>query len=161
MAAAVCSVSYRACCCCSLKRMPSTADRYIDAFIAADKDGSGTLTRDELVSVLRQNGIPSKKVDKLMEKLDLNGDGIITLGEYKVALNISSQPMDVWKSLFESLDKDGSGTVGTDELKAFLCQTGSADLQDTVDAWIEDYDTNKDGQLNYKEFLGFIATLEC
>ncbi|BHF69542.1 hypothetical protein SprV_0301258800 [Sparganum proliferum] len=153
MTATVCSASYRACCSCSLKRMASTADRYIDAFIAADKDGSGTLTRDELVTVLRQNGMSSKKADKLMQKLDLNGDGIITLGEYKVALNISSQPMDVWKSLFESLDKDGSGTVGTEELKAFLCQSGAADLQETVDAWIEDYDINKDGQLDYNEFL--------
>uniref|UniRef100_A0A0X3PZA5 EF-hand domain-containing protein n=1 Tax=Schistocephalus solidus TaxID=70667 RepID=A0A0X3PZA5_SCHSO len=141
--------------------MTTMAERYIDAFIAADKDGSGTLTRDELTAVLKENGVSASKVDKLMSKLDLNGDGIITLGEYKVALNISSQPMDAWKSLFESLDKDGSGTVSADELKSFLRQTGSQNLQDTVDAWMEDYDTNNDGQLNYQEFLGFIASLEC
>ncbi|VDK33307.1 unnamed protein product [Dibothriocephalus latus] len=95
-----------------------------------------------------------------MSKLDINGDGIITLGEYKVALNISSQPMDAWKEMFQSLDKDGSGTISVNELKAFLASAGSADMQDTVDAWMEDYDTNNDGQLNYQEFLGFIATLE-
>uniref|UniRef100_A0A0X3Q2K1 EF-hand domain-containing protein n=1 Tax=Schistocephalus solidus TaxID=70667 RepID=A0A0X3Q2K1_SCHSO len=141
--------------------MSSAAQRYLDAFIAADKDGSGTLTREELATVLKENGMSAAKADKLMSKLDLNGDGIITLGEYKVALNISSQPMDAWKSLFESLDKDGGGTVSVDELKAFLRQAGCADMQDTIDSWIEDYDTNNDGQLNYQEFLGFIATLEC
>ncbi|VDN16198.1 unnamed protein product [Dibothriocephalus latus] len=96
-----------------------------------------------------------------MRKLDLNGDGIITLGEYKVALNISSQPMDAWKEMFEDLDKDGSGTLTADELKEFLRQTGSEDLQETVDNWMEDYDTNKDGKLSYQEFLGFVASLEC
>ncbi|VDN14218.1 unnamed protein product [Dibothriocephalus latus] len=140
--------------------MSTIAERYIEAFKAADRDGSGTLTRDELVAVLKDNGMAAAKADKLMEKLDLNGDGIITFGEYKVALNISSQPMDAWKELFESLDKDGSGTVSAEELKAYLQQTGSENLQDTVDAWMEDYDTNKDGQLNYREFLGFIASLE-
>ncbi|KAL7059528.1 hypothetical protein AAHC03_013651 [Spirometra sp. Aus1] len=161
MAAAVCSVSYRACCCCSLKRMPSTADRYIDAFIAADKDGSGTLTRDELVSVLRQNGIPSKKVDKLMEKLDLNGDGIITLGEYKVALNISSQPMDVWRELFDLIDVDKSGEIDAEELVRFLKESGSSHLIPAVEEWIKDYDANGDGKLQYREFLCFVASTEC
>ncbi|VDK89046.1 unnamed protein product [Dibothriocephalus latus] len=66
-----------------------------------------------------------------MEKLDLNGDGIITLGEYKVALNISSQPMDAWKEMFKDIDKDGGGTVSIKELKDFLRQTGSENLEET------------------------------
>ncbi|VDN13006.1 unnamed protein product [Dibothriocephalus latus] len=99
-------------------------------------------------------------MQKLMEKLDLNGDGIITFGEYKVALNISSQPLETWKQLFKSIDKDGSGTLSAEELKDFLRRTGSEDLQDSVYAWMKVYDTNKDGQLNYQEFLGYIASLE-
>ncbi|VDM03215.1 unnamed protein product [Schistocephalus solidus] len=156
-----------------------------ELFDLIDVDKSGAIDAEELIRFLNESGNGQlvaavknwiKEFDencdgklqykeflkfKLMSKLDLNGDGIITLGEYKVALNISSQPMDAWKSLFESLDKDGSGTVSADKLKAFLRQTGSQNLQDTVDAWMEDYDTNNDGQLNYQEFLGFIASLEC
>ena len=37
--------------------------RYLEAFKAADKDGSGTLTRDELKDTLCSKGIPSSEID--------------------------------------------------------------------------------------------------
>ena len=37
--------------------------RYLEAFKIADKDGSGTLSRDELASALCSKGIPDSEVD--------------------------------------------------------------------------------------------------
>lgn len=37
--------------------------RYLEAFKAADKDKSGTLTRSELKSVLATKGIPISEID--------------------------------------------------------------------------------------------------
>uniref|UniRef100_A0A0X3NYG9 Calcium-binding protein n=1 Tax=Schistocephalus solidus TaxID=70667 RepID=A0A0X3NYG9_SCHSO len=141
--------------------MTTMAERYIDAFIAADKDGSGTLTRDELTAVLKENGVSAAKVDKLMSKLDLNGDGIITLGEYKVALNISSQPMDAWRELFDLIDVDKSGAIDAEELIRFLNESGNGQLVAAVKNWIKEFDENCDGKLQYKEFLKFVASTEC
>ncbi|CDS37358.1 Calcium binding protein [Echinococcus multilocularis] len=134
--------------------------RYLEAFKAADKDGSGTLTRSELKSVLSSRGIPISEIDNLMNQLDLNGDGIITLGEYKIALGISTQPLEAWRELFEELDKDKSGSIEVAELKHFLDDANMDSLVPVLDDWIADYDVNKDGKLQYREFLGFIATLE-
>lgn len=95
-----------------------------------------------------------------MNQLDLNGDGIITLGEYKIALGISTQPLEAWRELFEELDKDQSGSIEVAELKHFLDDANMDSLVPVLDDWIADYDVNKDGKLQYREFLGFIATLE-
>uniref|UniRef100_A0A0X3P1J0 Calcium-binding protein n=1 Tax=Schistocephalus solidus TaxID=70667 RepID=A0A0X3P1J0_SCHSO len=141
--------------------MSSAAQRYLDAFIAADKDGSGTLTREELATVLKENGMSAAKADKLMSKLDLNGDGIITLGEYKVALNISSQPMDAWRELFDLIDVDKSGAIDAEELIRFLNESGNGQLVAAVKNWIKEFDENCDGKLQYKEFLKFVASTEC
>ncbi|VDD83929.1 unnamed protein product [Mesocestoides corti] len=134
--------------------------RYLAAFKAADKDHSGTLTRDELKTVLLERNIPLSEIDNLMDQLDINGDGIISLGEYKLALGISTQPMDQWKLLFEELDTNKSGEIEVQELAAFLKEANMESLIPTLTDWMEDYDTNNDGKLQYKEFLGFVATLD-
>ncbi len=65
-----------------------------------------------------------------------------------------------WRELFEELDTDRSGTVAFPELCEFLKSAGGGDLIPTLEDWMEDFDVNKDGQLNYREFLGFVSTLE-
>ncbi|VDL58602.1 unnamed protein product [Hymenolepis diminuta] len=140
--------------------MPSNRHRYLKAFAMADKDNSGTLDRSELVEALAAQGIKATEADKLMDQLDLNGDGIITKGEYEIALGISSQPLEAWKSLFDDLDKDHSGTIELPEIEAFLRDASMESLIPILDDWVADYDINNDGKLNYREFLGFIASLE-
>nr|CDS26369.1 calmodulin [Hymenolepis microstoma] len=140
--------------------MPSNRHRYLKAFVMADKDNSGTLDRSELVEALASQGIRASEADKLMDQLDLNGDGIITRGEYEIALGISSQPMEAWKSLFDELDKDHSGTVDVPELEDFLRSASMESLIPILDDWVNEFDVDRNGKLDYKEFLGFIASLE-
>lgn len=65
-----------------------------------------------------------------------------------------------WRQLFEELDKDKSGSIEVEELKNFIKDANMESLIPVLDDWIADYDVNKDGKLQYKEFLGFIATIE-
>ncbi|KAM3173634.1 hypothetical protein ACTXT7_012143 [Hymenolepis weldensis] len=125
----------------------------------ADKDHSGSLDKEELISALKSQGLPISEAEKLMEQLDINGDGIINLAEYEIALGISTQPIEAWKQLFNELDTDGSGTIDFSELRKFLRDAGSEDLVPILEDWMAGYDTNGDGKLNYNEFLGFVASL--
>ncbi len=65
-----------------------------------------------------------------------------------------------WRSLFDELDVDKSGSIDLEELTTFQKQSGAEDLIPVLKDWMVDYDINKDGKLEYKEFLGFIASLE-
>ncbi|KAL5969871.1 16 kDa calcium-binding protein [Taenia solium] len=140
--------------------MSGQRHRYLKAFKNADKDGSGSLDRKELAAALASQGIPASETEKLMELLDINGDGIIHLGEYEIALGISTQPIEAWEELFAELDTDHSGVIDFNELCNFLNSSGGGEYIPILKDWMEDYDVDKDGKLNYNEFLGFISTLE-
>lgn len=58
------------------------------------------------------------------------------------------------------MDSDKSGCVEFNELRKFLADAGMDELVPILSDWMEDYDVNKDGKLNYQEFLGFVASLE-
>ncbi len=66
-----------------------------------------------------------------------------------------------WRDLFIELDRDNSGTIDFQELAAFLKSADMESLIPTLTDWMTDYDVDGDGQLQYKEFLGFVATLEA
>ncbi|KAA3679252.1 troponin C, slow skeletal and cardiac muscles, partial [Paragonimus westermani] len=94
---------------------------------------------------------------ELMQELDLDGDGTITLGEYKVALGLTYEPPAQWRRLFNELDTDRSGDISLPELKACFENAGMTVLTSGLVAWIADHDRNKDGKLDYQEFLSFVG----
>ena len=56
-----------------------------DAFNALDKDGSGTLDRDELIQGYREiygDNFNEEEVDALINMADENGDGVISYSEW-------------------------------------------------------------------------------
>ena len=58
-------------------------------FHKVDKDGSGTITPDEVEDLLTETyGFPplEEEVKMFMEEFDLNQDGRVTLDEFKSAL---------------------------------------------------------------------------
>ena len=65
-----------------------------------------------------------------------------------------------WKQLFNELDTDHSGVIDFQELCNFLNSSGAGDLIGVLKDWMDDYDVNNDGKLNYGEFLGFVASLD-
>jgi len=56
--------------------------------------------------------------------------------------------------MFREFDKDNSGSISTDEAKQMLSQFGVSDKD--IEALIDKYDTNKDGELQYSEFVAFL-----
>lgn len=56
--------------------------------------------------------------------------------------------------MFREFDKDNSGSISTDEAKLMLGRFGISDKD--IEALIEKYDANKDGELQYSEFVAFL-----
>ncbi|MFS8000791.1 putative non-specific serine/threonine protein kinase [Helianthus anomalus] len=53
---------------------------------------------------------------------------------------------------FQFFDKDDSGLITRDELKHAMTQYGMGD-EATIDEVLDDVDTDKDGTINYEEFV--------
>jgi calcium-dependent protein kinase len=81
------------------------------AFKTFDLDGSGTITKDEMMQVFRSGAVsdvismPASEVDKLIQEADLNGDGEIDFEEF-MAMIAGSKEMQ--EGLQKSADKNKS-----------------------------------------------------
>ena len=58
------------------------------------------------------------------------------------------------KDMFEEFDKDGSGTVSVEEAKHMLRKLNIPDEE--VETLVSIHDRNKDGELQYEEFVSFL-----
>jgi len=56
--------------------------------------------------------------------------------------------------MFEEFDQDKSGSVSLSEVRPVLVHLGMSDAQ--IAELIAKYDSNKDGELQYDEFVSFL-----
>ncbi|CAH8652418.1 unnamed protein product [Heterobilharzia americana] len=142
-----------------IKTMPSKKeiDELLEIFHELDKNNDGHISRTELISKLGTKSLERQKVNELMEILDINGDGMISFGEYRLMLGLTGQSVDAWKRLFRKLDKDGSGTLDYHEICSLFGNENSPEVRQSVRNYMKKYDTDRDGRINLKEFLTFVA----
>lgn len=102
---------------------PDTRDleRIRRAFRTLDKDGSGTLTREELLKGVRSAGyvVSDADMDRVFADLDTDGTGIVRYHEF-VAGALDHQILvgdSILRWLFDYLDDDDSNTINTGNLK--------------------------------------------
>jgi Ca2+-binding EF-hand superfamily protein len=57
------------------------------------------------------------------------------------------------EELFEQNDTDGNGDIDFGEFKALMSELDPQMSQATLDIGFRDTDTNKDGRINFDEFL--------
>ena len=69
---------------CVLASGDETVDKIVDVFKAWDKDGDGTISRDELerVFIVLNPSFTKKDLDLVMKVADRNGDGVIDYEEF-------------------------------------------------------------------------------
>ncbi|EFA80957.1 protein phosphatase 2B [Heterostelium album PN500] len=135
-------------------------------FQMLDKDGSGTLTTDEFLS------IPDLALNPLLERVltifDLNKDNEIEFSEFVQTLSTLSDKgskQDKLKFLFQVYDMDNDGFIGNGELFQVLkmmvgTNLNDIQLQQIVDKTIIEGDLDKDGKISFEEFLLMIGNNE-
>lgn len=99
------------------------------------------------------------EIGRILEEFDTDKSGFIEFNEF---LNIMKshwkQPSTAaeLKESFELIDSNGDGTVTMAELKAFLCQFGEALTEEEVERVVSKYDVDKNGKMNYAEFINML-----
>ncbi|EHA8590354.1 calcium-dependent protein kinase 29 [Cocos nucifera] len=121
-----------------------------------DTDNSGTITYDELKAGLTRLGsrISEAEIRQIMDAADLDKNGTIDYNEFIIA-TMHRHGLEKEENLlkaFQYFDTDGSGYLTRDELKRALSQNEVID-DATITEIIEDIDADKDGRINYEEFV--------
>lgn len=124
-----------------------------------DTDGSGTITFEELKVGLSRLGsrVGESEIRQLMDAADVDKNGTIDYMEF-ITATMHRHRLEKDEHLlkaFQYFDKDGSGYITRDELRQAMTQNGISD-EATITEIIEDADTDKDGRINYEEFVAMM-----
>ncbi|CAG9311545.1 unnamed protein product [Blepharisma stoltei] len=134
-----------------------------EMFNSLDSDGDGSITIEELHSALSSSGrsFDISAIATLCEMLDSNNNGKIDYTEWIAACMQNQKYLNtgLLKSAFQHFDVDGNGKITKEELRNVL--TGG-DLglnlpQRDVEAMISEADRDRDGAIDYMEFINMMA----
>jgi len=129
-----------------------------ETFALIDKDGDGIITSEELYEVMRKidPNISQDEVKEIVVAVDVNGDNVISLDEFlSVRINRKVvQKEERLRKLFRCLDLDDNGKLSSGEIcSALESVRGQKLTPEEAAKLIEDVDTNKDGEIDYEEFI--------
>ena len=128
-------------------------------FIKLDKDGSGTLEKEEFLTLPQISANPLSH--RLLAVFDNDGSGDVDFKEFITGLSIFSakgKKEEKLRFAFKVYDIDRDGYISAGELFLVLKMMVGNNLKDLqlqqiVDKTIMEADTNGDGKINFEEFL--------
>ena len=129
-------------------------------FNQLDTDGDGKIDRNDLLKGLKsniENKTLEKDVDRIYRNIDMNNNGFIENEEFVRAV-VSKEKFVEDHNLrfaFRYFDKDNSGEISRNELEAIFKQ-GNSDqtiVQEELDKIFKEVDKNRDGLIQYSEFV--------
>ena len=135
---------------------------YKEAFDMFDKDGSGTISVNEIVKIMKNFGYPIKKskAQKMVADIDDNSDGEIDFEEFvtlmeKQTNTVEETDEELVLRAFKSFDKDHDGKITNYEFKYILTQMGDKFTEDEVNQLFKECNLDINGTLNYQDFINF------
>ncbi|XP_061172568.1 uncharacterized protein LOC133181934 isoform X2 [Saccostrea echinata] len=124
-----------------------------------DRDKNGKIDALELGSALRMLGLnpTMKEVTDMISEVDNDGNGTIEFEEFHTFIKRSyKKPDDIkhdLKKAFRVLDINGDGFISKEELREVLTKMGETLTDQEVDEMMEKADKNKDGKIDYDEYV--------
>lgn len=138
-------------------------EEYRAAFTMFDKDGSGSISAKEFLKVLKNLGqnVSKEEASNIMKELDKDNSGEIDFDEFisymksiKVQEELNEE--DIVIRAFQTFDENKDDVISIEEFRHILCNLGQDRFsQEECDEIFKEADLNKDGVLNYREFVQY------
>ncbi|CAH2052428.1 unnamed protein product, partial [Iphiclides podalirius] len=136
-----------------------------EAFRLFDKDGDGTITKEELGRVMRSLGQFARveELHDMLQEVDSDGDGNVSFEEF---VNILSKSMSAGsgggcaeqeerelRDAFRVFDKHNRGYICASDLRAVLQCLGEDLSEEEIEDMIKEVDSDGDGRIDFLEFV--------
>ena len=136
-------------------------EEYQEIFDSYDVNGNGVIDKKEMEAVLERLGQPatSKQIQKVFDELGSTSQQI-TFDEFiefikKYHLSKNKNSTDEIIGAFQVFDKNHNGVLSLSEFKHILMDLGQKFTEEEVNEIFNESDLNKNGNLDYKEFVEF------
>ncbi|OQR82087.1 hypothetical protein THRCLA_11143 [Thraustotheca clavata] len=149
-----------------------------EQFRKFDTDGSGSISMNELLTMLQSFGevVTMQDVEKLVKEVDENSDGQVNLSEFiailqnqreqnaycpsiELAIMFGPQEIANLRKQFQLLDTDGSGEIDEQELAALMKNLGQDPRAIDIKAVIKEVDRDGNGMINFNEFCHIVYNM--
>jgi len=147
-----------------LERYSKNAIRELrEAFRLFDKDGDGSISTEELGTVMRNLGqFPnSDELNMMLKEIDIDGDGTFSFEEFVqvmanvggISENSEEDEEEELRQAFRVFDKSGCGYITPSDLRAVLQCMGEDLTEEEIDEMIAEVDIDGDGRIDFEEFI--------
>lgn len=132
-----------------------------EAFAWFDKDGDGTITKDELRTVMQSLGQnpTDQELVAMIAEVDDDGNEEIDFGEFLQLMARNMQDIEEDKIIstgFSVFDTDGDGYISIDDLRNIMQSLGEQLTEDQLADIMRDIDTNGQGKISESEFTELV-----
>jgi len=139
----------------------------VDSFNAADTDGNGSLSHDELRDLLRSLGlqmVDDENLNKWINDIDGNNDGEIDMIEFqlifeKIKLSSNCTFDKLLRETFDMYDADGSGDIDQSELKTLMAQLGFDLSDEELSNMVAEVDVDGNGEIDFTGKSALVCSL--
>ncbi|XP_077296411.1 neo-calmodulin-like isoform X2 [Arctopsyche grandis] len=135
-----------------------------EAFRLFDKDGDGSITKEELGRVMRSLGqfARGEELQEMLQEVDSDGDGNVSFEEFVgILVNIGAtqectdeaQEEQELRDAFRVFDKHNRGYICASDLRAVLQCLGEDLSEEEIEDMIKEVDVDGDGRIDFYEFV--------
>ncbi|CAH9134537.1 unnamed protein product [Cuscuta epithymum] len=125
----------------------------------------GKVNTEELEKAMRSLGqsLTEAEVKEMINKVDKNGSGTVDIAEYRALIckRLKDKDKEAEAELeeaFKVFDKDGSGHISAAEIREVMPKLNVKLSNKEVDEMIEKADIDKNGFINYEEFVKILMS---
>ncbi|KAF5281901.1 hypothetical protein FQR65_LT14485 [Abscondita terminalis] len=147
----------------------SQMKEFREAFRLFDKDGDGSITKEELGRVMRSLGqfARAEELEQMLSEVDVDGDGNVSFEEFvEIAWTagagrdhvISTEEEEKeLRDAFRVFDKHNRGYITPSDLRAVLQCLGEDLSEEEIEAMIKEVDVDGDGRIDFYEFVNALG----
>lgn len=149
----------------------SQMKEFREAFRLFDKDGDGSITKEELGRVMRSLGqfARTEELQQMLQEVDVDGDGNVSFEEFlEIAWSAGAgtdadqvlsreEEEKELRDAFRVFDKHNRGYITASDLRAVLQCLGEDLSEEEIEDMIKEVDVDGDGRIDFYEFVNALG----